>query len=343
MKNHVQLRYCQTTAMGADGLTKLAAATVLETLRQIMNGRLPPIPQAGDEFAVSRTSTMGGSTQAIASAVFGAMPIVSRRREAEYYAFQVLETEPHDGIHDQQLLEVLRRWGFAKNHYRQNVLPNDRDYVFSECFGLIRDRTGRWMPTVATTLYPNVTKVLNRWLRSRLQSLDDAAFDDPVLDWKWTSCTINKGYASRRHRDTNNYGPSIGRAFGSTKGDGLYYWGQCEKGEALESLPYHRATLLDLRNSQRMVMFDGTYPHETKKYQTSESERYSLVFFMTKKGWEASTRVHNNLLELGFNPATTEEEAETFEKAFDVLSTGRKWYQWTLPTSTTQGRSEPSS
>ena len=147
---------------------------------------------------------------------------------------------------------------------------------------------------------------------------------------------MNKGYASRRHRDTNNYGPSIGRAFGSTKGDGLYYWGQCGKDEALESLSYNRATLLDLRNSQRLVMFDGTYPHETKKYQANTSDRYSLIFFMVKRGWEAPTRVHNTLFELGFNPATTEEEAKTFKDAFDVLSTGRQWYQWALPTGATE-------
>ena len=42
-QGRIQLRYCRTNDMGADGLTKLAAGHVFEQLRNIMNGILPAV------------------------------------------------------------------------------------------------------------------------------------------------------------------------------------------------------------------------------------------------------------------------------------------------------------
>ena len=52
-QGHISLRYCQTIAMMADGLTKLASAEVMTKLRNCMNGEFPPIP--GEESAMEGT------------------------------------------------------------------------------------------------------------------------------------------------------------------------------------------------------------------------------------------------------------------------------------------------
>ena len=52
-QGHISLRYCQTAAMMADGLTKLASAEVMTKLRNCMNGELPPTP--GEETAMEGT------------------------------------------------------------------------------------------------------------------------------------------------------------------------------------------------------------------------------------------------------------------------------------------------
>ena len=47
---HVSLRYCPTSDMVADGLTKLASASVMEMLRRAMAGTFPPIPESSQSF-----------------------------------------------------------------------------------------------------------------------------------------------------------------------------------------------------------------------------------------------------------------------------------------------------
>ena len=42
---HLSLRYCPTSDMVADGLAKLASASVMEMLRQAMAGTFPPLPR----------------------------------------------------------------------------------------------------------------------------------------------------------------------------------------------------------------------------------------------------------------------------------------------------------
>ena len=52
-QGHISLRYCQTAAMMADRLTKLASAEVMTKLQHCMNGELPPTP--GEETAMEGT------------------------------------------------------------------------------------------------------------------------------------------------------------------------------------------------------------------------------------------------------------------------------------------------
>merc|ERR1711920_465026 len=85
----------------------------------------------------------------------------------------------------------------------------------------------------------------------------------------------------RRHRDGNNEGPSIIRAFGKFKGGKLRYWPKdVQKPRVkLETLRQQDATVFDL--SKDTVVFDGNRAHEVDDF---EGQRYSAVFF-TASGW----------------------------------------------------------
>ena len=312
--------------MGADGLTKLATGAVMDMLREILDGKLPPIPAAGDEFFDARR-TQSEDYSLAAGAVHVTTTMVSQRRQADYYAYGVMQSD--EWISDDHLLQVLRLWGFAKNYHRQNVLPTSLEYVFSECFGLIRDRTGRWMTTLITKAYPNVAKLMNQWVRGRLIDMDDDHFDEPLQQWVWTSCTVNKGYASRRHCDINNYGPSIGRSFGSAKNDGLYYWYDGKR-QDLDKLSQRQAVLLDIQDGNQLVFFDGTLPHETRKFTVTDNDRYSIIFFMIKKSWMIPTTLKNELRALGYNPPKNEAQCEQFKQKFNGLTEDRMFYQCEL-------------
>ena len=52
-QGHIALRYCQTSDMMADGLTKLVSAEVMTKLRSCMNGTLPSVP--GEQCNVQGT------------------------------------------------------------------------------------------------------------------------------------------------------------------------------------------------------------------------------------------------------------------------------------------------
>ena len=174
-----------------------------------------------------------------------------------------------------------------------------------------------------------MAKLLNQWLRERLSGLDDPAFENPLQDWHWTSCTVNRGYAARRHVDRNNFGPSIARSFGSSRNDGLYYWH-----DQTARRDRRGAVLLDIRSRDRLVMFDGTRPHETKRNAGNMDDRYSIIFFMAKKGWEAPAEVHQMLALLGFNVPATASAARLFEARYNTLCDGTTWYRVALPIKT---------
>ena len=79
--------------------------------------------------------------------------------------------------------------------------------------GLVRDRVGSVHITAATTLYPAVTRIRTRWLRDRLP--------EEAAGFKLASLNLNSNYAGRLHRDSNNFGPSMIRAFGAFSGGEL--------------------------------------------------------------------------------------------------------------------------
>ena len=73
-------------------------------------------------------------------------------------------------ITDQDVLRVFREWGFKKNDVRVNVIPEGEQWVFSDTLGLLRDRCGRYLLTGPTKAYPQVVRLVNRWMKENVNS-----------------------------------------------------------------------------------------------------------------------------------------------------------------------------
>ena len=63
-------------------------------------------------------------------------------------------------------------------------------------------------------------------------------------------------------------------------------------------------------------------------------DRYSIILFMAKKGWEAPVAVHESLALLGFNVPATASAARLFEARYNTLCDGTTWYRVPLPIKT---------
>lgn len=171
-------------------------------------------------------------------------------------------------IREDEVEFVLSTWGFARNTTRQNVLPVDKEWVWSDTIGLLRDRTGDIHLTKATIRYPAVVEILNRWLTERLPK--------EVQSFKFTTLNLNKNYAATRHRDGNNFGPSIIKGFGDYKQGELNVFPSDDRAvKDLDKLPQGDRVTVDIKKN--LVMFNGNSAHEVNDY--SGGDRYSIVYF----------------------------------------------------------------
>ena len=321
----LQLRFCPTKVMAADGLTKLATSQVMEDFRKILHGKPFDLPSSSAEFALTNSAAMAGAVL-VTQPSFGSLPMIERRRRADAIAFEYIST--CSSISDAQIQCILMTWGFAQNTSRKNVAPPSAEFVWSETFGLVYDRVGRWVESTVTRLFPNVAKCLNKWLESRVTKLKHRAFPNPSLDWRWTAITANRGYAATRHVDINNQGPSIIKSIADSS-DGLLYWPDGDRRE-LSSLASDEAVVLPIASNRRMYAFDGRRPHEVRPYTGEIKDRISIVFFLSARGWLAEPSTLQRLSDLGFVPAASAEEAESFETRFDSLTEGQAYTSWKL-------------
>ena len=137
-------------------------------------------------------------------------------------------------------------------------------------------------------MYPFIGKLLNQWVSDRLR-LESGEGPAPP-GWIWSSITINGGFASKAHKDRNNFGPSIIRAFGTATGGDLYYWPEDTS----------KKVKLNINDSSTLMSFDGTRLHETE--EISSGDRYSVIFFTTSSAWESPSQTRSHLCGLGFRP-----------------------------------------
>ena len=102
------------------------------------------------------------------------------------------------------------------------------------------------------------------------------------------------------HRDSNNVGPSltkafcshvfsffistiahkyVRKAFGDFQGGALRYWGEDDGSLTLEELERQSSAMV-LETDKALCLFDGRRAHSVAPYVGGE--RYSLVFFCTE-------------------------------------------------------------
>lgn len=196
-------------------------------------------------------------------------------------------TKTNRAISDDDMETVLSTWAFAKNAARQNVIPDGQSWVWSDNVGLVRDRNGDIHLTSACKRYPSFTTIINMWLSDRLPK--------EVQEFKWTSLNLNCNYAAKRHRDGNNFGPSMIKAFGPFKGGALSCFPGDDKSVELSKLKPASKKTIDIRT--HLAMFNGNAAHEVDSFS---GNRYSVVFFAVGCHAQAPQKVMSELKSLGF-------------------------------------------
>ena len=163
----------------------------------------------------------GAAVQAAtADRSFEPMPFRNARAAAEAMAKSTYSDAQASGaqVSDSALKDVLGRWAYKANRDRKHVTPHGAKSCLSETLGLVRTRTGRWQVSSSTKEAPQESKLLNLWLKQRLEQTGVSSSDSQP--WLCSSITLNKNFASKCHRDKHNMGPSVIKAFGDHAGGG---------------------------------------------------------------------------------------------------------------------------
>jgi hypothetical protein len=163
------------------------------------------------------------------------------------------------------LLDLLRKWAYADNTQRLNVMPPDVTSIYSDNLGVLRNRRGPPELTKTTKKYINWYRLLSKYIADNYVGPDKERF-------RFTSICLNKNYAAKKHKDKGNFGPSVIVALGDFNKGELKVWGKSDEKNGKD---------VDIRN--RFLFFDGNNSHSVNPYVGKE--RYSLVYF-TVKGFD---------------------------------------------------------
>eukprot|EP00439_Symbiodinium_sp_Y106_P063578 s856_g9.t2 len=162
--------------------------------------------------------------------------------------------------------EALSLWGFGQNAGRLNVLQKGQKYAYSDTLGCIRRLSRGIGVTEVTKRYPNFGRLLCRWLKENLPNEVKGKFVCSAIN-------LNANYAAVLHRDGNNEGPSIIRAFGNFKGGALRYWPKDRKPAKAKAAVRPKLETLQRKDSKafdiyrRTLVFDGTRGHSVEPFQ----------------------------------------------------------------------------
>jgi len=213
---------------------------------------------------------------------------------ADRDAASILDTVEAEGsqVTSAQVLQVLRKWSYFKNPWRVNVMKEGQTWVNSDTIGLSTGREGDVHIHKATPRYPNVAKLLSRFIRSRQPA-------ELKTQFHFTSINMNFAYGASRHRDSNNCGLSMLAMFGDCKGGELRYFPDDDKSQKVDQLSVKDSMTVDLKRN--LLLFDGQRCHEVLPF---EGERYSLVWFTCARYWEAGKAALQELSDLGFEIPT---------------------------------------
>lgn len=240
----------------------------------------------------------------------------AQRMEAQAVAGLILSEAERTGkkISDADLLAVLKLWEFKQSTTRQNVMKEGVEWVNSDTLGLLASYDGALLVSNSTKHYPAVPKIMGQWLRDNQPDLG--------REFCYTSINVNRGYAAARHRDGNNEGPSLIKAFGDFSGGQLRYWPEDNKQGPPDRLSANDGVGVDLRKN--LLLFDGNRAHEVTDFR---GERFTLVFFCVGKSWKA-TQEHRRILK---DCGITVPEKEGLEWAKSLLSVPRGYGKAQLP------------
>eukprot|EP00405_Crypthecodinium_cohnii_P027060 CAMPEP_0206501518 /NCGR_PEP_ID=MMETSP0324_2-20121206/53371_1 /ASSEMBLY_ACC=CAM_ASM_000836 /TAXON_ID=2866 /ORGANISM="Crypthecodinium cohnii, Strain Seligo" /LENGTH=712 /DNA_ID=CAMNT_0053989379 /DNA_START=25 /DNA_END=2159 /DNA_ORIENTATION=+ len=192
---------------------------------------------------------------------------------------------------DDDALEVLRAWAFTQNTVRKNVIPDGESWVYSDTFGLVRNRSGSTpVESRLTTDFPQIFDFLSTWCRHRTKS--QARF--AKSPFPFTSINVNFGYNAKLHRDSFNDGPSLLTSLGKFSGGGLGYYPDDDKKLKLEQLPPNKMKTVTTKS--KFCMIDGKRAHCVQEYQ---GERFSVVFFTTVGYGKTPEKTRQRLVKLG--------------------------------------------
>jgi len=217
----------------------------------------------------------------------------AQRAMAQREAKEVLSSAVGRSLCDADILRVLRIWAFSENSLRKSVLPEGRAFVHSDILGMIATRDGRAIATQTTRDCPDVVRLLCRWLKERRPS-------DLTQDFTFTSLILNSGYAARLHRDGNNAGASMIRAFGKFKGGELNAWPSDDK-STLKLHELRPEGKIVLNVGEGLALLDGSKAHSVSEF---EGERYSVVFFSIEQFLKVDPTHTATLRECGINLPT---------------------------------------
>jgi len=211
-----------------------------------------------------------------------AVHILRKRKEADSAAGALLAELKDDLPTREQVLPILRLWGFRKNVSRVNVIPDDKKYVYSDSVGILKQKGAHNMVLGKGSHMTNFLKLLCRWRKGEA-SRSGIAHLPP-----FTSLNINKNYAAKRHRDAGNVGPSTLLSVGDFTGGRLRYFPSDPGNVDLGDLKAADAKVFEMA---KLIQFDGRRAHEVEPFT---GERYSVVFFISKgyQRAEASDREH---------------------------------------------------
>ena len=95
-------------------------------------------------------------------------------------------------------------------------------------------------------------------------------------NFKWTSLTVNTGFASSRHRDAGNAGPSMIQAFGAFDGGELLVW---EEDNLRQTIAGHQDEDAIKHDVRQVTFFDGRRLHSTVPFR---GERTSIIWYTSR-------------------------------------------------------------
>jgi len=278
-----------------DSIVKLRRAVELELvetarIQKTIIGQIKP-PQAaqGKPLQAARRKTANGdATKDLVTKPKPGQKIQGCRL-AERRAAWILEQNSRLGrkITDTDLIGVLDAWSFRENKARTNVIPGGKQFVHSEMLGLVRVRAfSKYVVAQQTHRFPLVTRLLCRFLED-----NQPAGLNHKMRFPFSTVCINRDYAAKRHRDRNNMGMSIVRAFGNFTGGRLRYWPD-DPGASMapdpETLDAKKGVPLVVKG--RSVVVDSTKAHEVEPFK---GQRYSLVYFTIPNFQKCSQEAKN--------------------------------------------------